>query len=375
MVAERPLHGTLLGRIDIALDHEVAVGRHPQLVGQTLHQPHAAAAQKTRQKVLVHVVGHGRRGGIGIDRIAAQRHRHGHAAPQTPAGVEVPGTGLVHVPVHARGAVVEELHAVHARIAHARFGIDRVHDGQRHEPPPVAGPAAQHGQRGERGRGTRRHDLLACAPAAHLAGQPARHLGQQGQRAQLVEQRIAGARGLAQQRADPRGHGVERLGAERHRTAALRTVEVRKHGKRRARILEQQRLAAAGALRHAVRNLRYFIFGIDPHRDAGQLAGAFEPRHIFSQVPIHLFRRIAPAADRTGTAATAARSPRRTGASGAGMGQRYAFRPEIGTARPLFRPAHPRTGANCYFCNEYCARFANNYYLYMLIEENTYTNH
>ena len=108
---------------------------------------------------------------------------------------------------------------------------------------------------------------------------------------------------------------------------------------------EWERLAAAGALRHAVRNLRYFIFGIDPHRDAGQLAGAFEPRHIFSQVPIHLFRRIAPAADRTGTAATAARSPRRTGASGAGMGQRYAFRPEIGTARPLFRPTHPRTGA------------------------------
>ncbi len=143
MVAERPLHGALLGRIDIALDHEIAVGRHPQLIGQALHQPHAAAAQKTRQEVLVHVVGHGRRGGIGIDRIAAQRHRHGHAAPQTPAGVEVPGTGLVHVPVHARGAVVEELHAVHARIAHARLGIDRVHDGQRHEPPPVAGPAAQ----------------------------------------------------------------------------------------------------------------------------------------------------------------------------------------------------------------------------------------
>ena len=126
MVAEGAFDGFLLRRVDITLDHEVAVGRDINIVGDALHEFHGTAAQEPGQQVFVHVVGHRSRRGVGIDGIAAQRDRNGHPAAQTLVGVVMARSGLVNMPVHTRRTVVEDLHAVHADVAHARFGIDRI---------------------------------------------------------------------------------------------------------------------------------------------------------------------------------------------------------------------------------------------------------
>ena len=95
-------------------------------------------------------------------------------------------SGLVNMPVHTRRTVVEDLHAVHADVAHARFGIDRIDHRQGHEAASVRRPAFEDRKRGERRLGPGQHDLLACAPARHGPGKPARHLGQHRQGAQFV---------------------------------------------------------------------------------------------------------------------------------------------------------------------------------------------
>ena len=186
MVPERPLDRLLFGRIDIALDHEVAVGRNIDIVGNALHEFHRTAAQEPGQQVFVHVVRHRSRRGVGIDGIAAQRDRNGHPAAQTLVGVVMARSGLVNMPVHTRRTVVEDLHAVHADVAHARFGIDRIDHRQGHEAASVRRPAFEDRKRGERRLGPGQHDLLACAPARHGPGKPARHLGQHRQGAQFV---------------------------------------------------------------------------------------------------------------------------------------------------------------------------------------------
>ncbi len=149
VVAESPLDDRLLRRIDIPFDYEVAILRHPQLVRQTLDQPYGTAAQKAGQQILVHIVGHRRRSRVGIYRVAAQSHRDGHTPSQTTVCVEVARTGLMSVPVHARSAGVEYLHAVHAHVGYAALGVDRMHHRQRDERPSVAAPRRKRRQTAE----------------------------------------------------------------------------------------------------------------------------------------------------------------------------------------------------------------------------------
>ena len=287
MVAERPFHRLRLRRIDIPFDHEIAVGRHINIVGDTLHQFHRAPAQKPCQQVFVHVVRHRSRRSISISRIAAQRYRHGHSPPGTPVTFVMTGSGLVQVPVHARRAGIKQLQPVHAHVADSRFGIEGVHQRQRHEASAVARPALEHRQRIERRLLPLQHDLLTFAPRRRGTRQPARHLGQQRQHPQFIQERIFRRDGLLQQIIEPSRQFVERLHAERHRHPTVGTHHIGQHGKRRPRLLEQQRLAAVRLLGHAVGNLGDLIHRIHRHAHALQFAFPLQAGDKFTQVAIH----------------------------------------------------------------------------------------
>ncbi len=182
---------------------------------------------------------------------------------------------LMYVPVHARGAGVESLHAVHAHVAYAALGIDRVHHRQRDERPAVVLPRAQQRQTADVGLVAFQNYLLTRSAPRRLARKPSRHVGQQG--------RAFGRERSAQHRVDPPRDIVERLRAQSQRHAAVGTHHVGEHGKLGARVFEQQGLAAALALGHAVGDLGYLETRRDARPDAQQFAVPFEGVDIFAK--------------------------------------------------------------------------------------------
>ena len=199
----------------------------------------------------------------------------------------MPGARLVDMPVHACRTVVEELHAVHADVAHARLGIDRVHHWQGYETPAIGRPALQDRKRRERRLSTRLHDLLAFAPPRHRTREPAGHPGQQRPRPQLVRERRARRHGLPQQSVDPFRKFAERPDTQRQRHAARGTEHVGQHGKLRAGIFEQQRLAAAGHFRNPVGYLGDLLHRRHRSRYADELTLALQQRDIVTQASVH----------------------------------------------------------------------------------------
>ena len=154
MVAEGALHRLLFGRVHVPLYYEITVGRDIEVVRHAPNQPHGPTPQESRQQILVDAVRHGRSGGVGVGRIA-EADTHGHPPSRTPIGFVMFRAGLVHVPVHPRGAAVEHLHAVHAHIDRSGRRVCRIHHGQRHEAPAVGGPALKHRKQVKRGIGDR----------------------------------------------------------------------------------------------------------------------------------------------------------------------------------------------------------------------------
>jgi hypothetical protein len=114
---------------------------------------------------------------------------------------------LVRLPMHARGALVVDLHAVHAAIAFARIGIPREHQRQRDEAAAILRPAFQH--RIIEQRKTRRADHLLARPFRHGLGKERFHFGQLRQHFELADQAFGHAH--FQVFGDALGHGFHRI--------------------------------------------------------------------------------------------------------------------------------------------------------------------
>ncbi|OPX58279.1 MAG: hypothetical protein A4E29_01593 [Methanomassiliicoccales archaeon PtaB.Bin134] len=147
MVPERPLRPGL-ARLHVALKDELRRSRHLQVHRPALHQVHGCTLDETGQQHLVHPLGHGGGGRIGNCRGGADGHRHLHAPPLPLVTVVVVAAVLVNVPVHAGGVSVVDLHAIHPHVPPSLHALGE-HHRQGHEPPPILGPALQHGDRPE----------------------------------------------------------------------------------------------------------------------------------------------------------------------------------------------------------------------------------
>jgi hypothetical protein len=90
---------------------------------------------------------------------------------------EMPGSRLVHLPVHDGAAPIELLHPVAAHVARAGLRVTGDYLRQRDERPPVARPACQNGQRVQVDIVPCVYDLLAGS-ARNGVGRNVREFGQ-----------------------------------------------------------------------------------------------------------------------------------------------------------------------------------------------------
>ena len=125
VIAERSFRPHL-ARLDVAFEDEIDVGRDFEIDRLALHQLDGFLAQEAGEENLIEPIGQGRGRGKGVGRIAAERDRHRHALAAFVIALAVARADLVHLPVHAGGAVVVDLHAIHAEIALAGVGVARV---------------------------------------------------------------------------------------------------------------------------------------------------------------------------------------------------------------------------------------------------------
>ena len=302
VVAKRPLLAQRFLGVHVALEHDVRVGGNFEIVGKALDQGDRFAAEITREQEFIQPVRQRGGGAKREHRVAAQEHRHRHPPAGFVVAPSVPGADLLQLPMHAGGAVIIDLHAVHADVPRAGIRVPRHHSGQRDESPAIQGPAFLDGEveQGRRRRGRRRRMVHA------RRGWPG--LGAGGGRLETMYLFLAGPLldglgfGVAQvqrrakqldglpktggwagfhQRAQFGGNRFDRVGAQAQRHPALRAQGVHRQRDGRhhpvdQRFLDEQRLAAARTFHLAVGQFGDFQLRRQRLGNARQLARVFQ---------------------------------------------------------------------------------------------------
>ncbi len=109
--------------IHVAFDNEVGVGGNFEIVGFALDEFDGFFAEITGEEKFVEAVGQRRSGGEGEHGIAAQKNGHGHARAGFVVPASVARADFLELPVHAEGALVVNLEAIHADVAFAGVGV------------------------------------------------------------------------------------------------------------------------------------------------------------------------------------------------------------------------------------------------------------
>ena len=170
VIAERPFLAQRLFGIHVALEHDVRVGRHFQVVGLALDQFDGLLAQVAGEQELVQAVGQRRGGAEGEDGVAPEEHRHRHARAGLVVAPPVPRADLLQLPMHPGGALVIHLHPIHADVALAAYrGPCVTTHGKVMKRPPSSGQHCWMGRFSRVGAGG-----TACPPASRSrSGTPA----------------------------------------------------------------------------------------------------------------------------------------------------------------------------------------------------------
>ena len=129
VVAEGALQ-ELFGGVDVAFDDDFRVGGDFEGDGFAGDELDAAAVEEASEEVLFDAGGEGRGGGIGQAGLAAQDDGEGHLFTALLIGAEMPGTVMMHVPVHGGEALAEDLDAIHPDISATFFRVASVNAGE-----------------------------------------------------------------------------------------------------------------------------------------------------------------------------------------------------------------------------------------------------
>ncbi len=149
MIAERPFLAQRLLRVNVTFDDEVGVGGNFQVVGLAFDQFDGFLAEITGEQKFVQPVGQRRGGGEGEHGIAAEENADGHARAGFVIAPAMPRADFLQLPVHAGGAVVVNLDAIHADVALAGVGVFGHDARQRDETAAVQRPAFLDGKVGK----------------------------------------------------------------------------------------------------------------------------------------------------------------------------------------------------------------------------------
>ncbi len=188
---------------------------------------------------------------------------------------------FMRLPVHARGALVVDLHAIHAAIALAGVGIARKHQRQGDEAAAILRPAFQH-RIIEQGKAPGADDLLARA-FGHDLGKERSHLGQLWQHLQLADEAFGHAH--FQVFRDALRHGLDRVHLQRDLHLAHAGEAVDQHRNAIALGLFKQQRGAAGFDR-AVGEIRDFQDGVHFKGDALELLVLLQRGDEFTQIGV-----------------------------------------------------------------------------------------
>ena len=140
-VAKRAFVAERLARVNVAFDDEVGVGGDFEIVGLALDEFDGFLAEITGEEKFVEAVGQRRGCGEREHGIAAEKNGDGHARAGFVVAAAVARADFLELPVHAGGAVIVNLDAIHADVALAGVGVfgDDAREGD--EAAAVQGPA------------------------------------------------------------------------------------------------------------------------------------------------------------------------------------------------------------------------------------------
>ena len=133
-------------RSDVALQHELGIGRNFHVVGLALDHFDGLRAQESGDHHFIEIWRQRQNRRIHRRRIAPDRHgdRHTRDLSLSLQAPVVLGALLVRLPVHASRALIVDLHAITAAVALACLRILGENHRQSNEGPAVFGPAVQH---------------------------------------------------------------------------------------------------------------------------------------------------------------------------------------------------------------------------------------
>ena len=283
VVAERSL-GTHLAGLHIPLDHEVALGRDFQRLGDALDEVDRFLAGKSGEEDLVDAVGKRGRGGQGEGGITTETDGDGHLLAALVVALSVAGSDLMNLPVHPGGLSVVDLDAVHADIPLTGVRVLGVDGRQGDEASSILRPALQDRQMIER-EGfpviplTHAADHLLTGGALHAAGAGMNEIDAVAQELEGVLEALRRLR--LHQELELGGKLIDRIQPQRHCHAALRSEGIDRDGEFGdaavdGRLLEEQRLPSTRRLHLAVGDLRDLEFRGHGFADAAEFAGIFK---------------------------------------------------------------------------------------------------
>ena len=190
VVAEGALGAQLLG-VHVAFQHDLGVGRHLDIHRLALDHLHRLLADESGHQHLVDAFRQRQRSGEADGRIGADGHRHLDAASAVLRLAVVRGAALVDVPVHARGPLVEDLHAIHAAVALAGLRVLGEDQREGDVPAGVLRPALEDGDAREGRRVP--HDHLLAGTVLHGFRKGACQLLELGEHHELAQQALGAA--------------------------------------------------------------------------------------------------------------------------------------------------------------------------------------
>ena len=142
MIAERAFGAHFVER-DVAFENDFGVRGNFEGVGFALHHFHRLAAQKSREHHFVEIGRNRQHAGERRRWIGADRDGDGNFSVGIggAGAAKMFGAVFLRLPVHAGGAFVVDLHAIHADVALPCFRIAREDERQRDEAAAVLRPA------------------------------------------------------------------------------------------------------------------------------------------------------------------------------------------------------------------------------------------
>src|SRR5882724_3299922 len=278
-------------QINVALQHDLRIGRHLQIIRLAGHHLHRLAPQKTREHHLVQIRRDRQHAGERRRRISTNRHCNGDTPLRVcgPCPSKMLRAMFLSLPVHSSRPLVVDLHPVHSHVALSRFWILGKYEWKRDKASAVLRPAFQNWKIEKIDVAYLLNDFLA-GPGFYAPWEERPQFRQLGKHLDFVKEPLR--RFHFQETSDALRDFVQLLHLKRqgHSPHTAKSVDQQGHA-RTLGFFKQQcgtytLRSAAFVPRHALRHFRDLEYGVYFHPNPLQLALFLELLHELPQVSV-----------------------------------------------------------------------------------------